>query len=275
MEHKLQRRDFLKMSAFAVVSGVLAACVPATSTSTTGTTGITTSAASAPSSTGAVAATATPTTGYSEATVAVTTSTGTKQVTYGLYKHLPYVTKPVDADFQSLDIKVPLKVDGKAVDAKSAPILFKNSVGGYVSASNVNSGQIGGPGGTPPASMKGAPPAGAMGGGPDGNSSGVSSNTDLALAAGYVVVEPGCRGRDNQAKDGTYYGKAPAAIVDLKAAVRYLRHNKGTLPGNTDWIISTGVSAGGAPTRYTAPAARRRFTTRSPQTDPQRPLHTP
>jgi acetyl esterase/lipase len=61
-----------------------------------------------------------------------------------------------------------------------------------------------------------------------------------------VVVEPGCRGRDNQASDGTYYGKAPAAIVDLKAAVRYLRHNKGMFPGNTDWIISTGVSAGGA-----------------------------
>jgi len=56
----------------------------------------------------------------------------------------------------------------------------------------------------------------------------------------------GCRGRDNKAADGTYYGKAPAAIVDLKAAVRYLRHNKGVMPGNTDKIISVGCSAGGA-----------------------------
>jgi hypothetical protein len=32
----------------------------------------------------------------------------------------------------------------------------------------------------------------------------------------------------------------------LKAAVRYLRHNAGVIPGNTDWIVSTGVSAGGA-----------------------------
>jgi hypothetical protein len=61
-----------------------------------------------------------------------------------------------------------------------------------------------------------------------------------------VVVSPGCRGRDNKASDGTFYGKAPAAIVDLKAAVRYIRHNKGVIPGNTDRIISTGVSAGGA-----------------------------
>ena len=57
-------------------------------------------------------------------------------------------------------------------------------------------------------------------GGPGGNRK-VSGNADLALAAGYVVVSPGCRGRDNKAADGTWYGKAPAAIADLKAAVRY------------------------------------------------------
>jgi len=60
------------------------------------------------------------------------------------------------------------------------------------------------------------------------------------------VVSPGCRGRDNKATDGTYYGKAPAAIVDLKAAVRYIRHNQGVIPGNVTRIFSTGVSAGGA-----------------------------
>ncbi len=76
--------------------------------------------------------------------------------------------------------------------------------------------------------------------------SNVSGKADLALAAGYVVVSPGCRGRDNKAADGSYFGKAPAAIVDLKAAVRYIRHNAGVLPGNSHWIVSTGVSAGGA-----------------------------
>jgi hypothetical protein len=82
--------------------------------------------------------------------------------------------------------------------------------------------------------------------GGQGEAGSVSSRPDLALAAGFVVVSPGCRGRDNKAADGTYYGKAPSAIVDLKAAVRYIRHNKGILPGNVDQIISVGCSAGGA-----------------------------
>ena len=69
---------------------------------------------------------------------------------------------------------------------------------------------------------------------------------------GFVCVSPGCRGRncewpqgDPRAKDGKYYGKAPAAIVDLKAAVRYLRHNADQLPGNYDHIVTHGGSAGG------------------------------
>jgi hypothetical protein len=70
-------------------------------------------------------------------------------------------------------------------------------------------------------------------------------NGEYALASGYVVVEPGCRGRDLETSAGKYYGKAPAAIVDLKAAIRYLRHNS-NIPGNKDRIITSGGSAGGA-----------------------------
>ncbi|MBK7131543.1 MAG: alpha/beta hydrolase [Bacteroidales bacterium] len=160
----------------------------------------------------------------------VRTSTGDKQVTYRSYLHIPYVANPVDKDYQSLNVNVPVKVDEITVDAGNAPILFNIGVGGYMSVNNARTGGAGGPGGQ---------------GGP-GGSTGVSGKADLALAAGFVVVSPGCRGRDNKAPDGTYYGKAPAAIVDLKAAIRYIRHNKGVMPGNPDWIISTGVSAGGA-----------------------------
>ncbi|MCD7819558.1 MAG: hypothetical protein LUH07_10995 [Lachnospiraceae bacterium] len=67
-----------------------------------------------------------------------------------------------------------------------------------------------------------------------------------ALSRGIVVVTPGARGRDNVNEDGTFFGKAPAAIVDLKAAVRYIRHNRDTFPGNVDKIFSNGNSAGGA-----------------------------
>jgi hypothetical protein len=177
----------------------------------------------------------------------VRTSRGERVVTYRSYRHVPYVAKPVDKDYQSLDVNVPVQVDGAAVDASKAPILFSVPVGGYMSARNAGPLAGGGRVGGPPA---GAQPPGAAGrggraGGP-GSGSKVSRNTDLALAAGHVVVTPGVRGRDNKAADGTYYGKAPAAIVDLKAAVRYLRHNAGVVPGNVDWIVATGVSAGGA-----------------------------
>jgi acetyl esterase/lipase len=174
---------------------------------------------------------------YVEETRAVKISSGEKQVTVHAYRHIPYVTNPVDKDYQSLDVMVPVLVDGKAVDASHAPILLAVGVGGYMSVRNAGGGGASG--------RIGGPPGGRGMGGPGGTGN-ISRNTDLALAAGYVVVSPGCRGRDNRAADGTYYGKAPAAIVDLKAAVRYLRHNAGVVPGNVNWIVTTGVSAGGA-----------------------------
>jgi hypothetical protein len=194
-------------------------------------------------------------------TKAVKTSRGDKKVTYRSYRHIPYVARPVDKDYESLDVNVPIQVDGVAVDASKAPILFTVPVGGYMSASNAGrragGGRMGGPpaGGPPPGEPdrggRMGPPEGVRGmggpgmGGPGGGGN-TSHNTDLALSAGYVVVTPGARGRDNKAADGTLYGKAPAAIVDLKAAVRYVRHNAGVMPGNVNWIVTTGVSAGGA-----------------------------
>ena len=66
-----------------------------------------------------------------------------------------------------------------------------------------------------------------------------------ALSKGYVVASVGARGRTLE-KDGKYTGKAPAAIVDLKAAVRYLHANDNMMPGDAKKIISNGTSAGGA-----------------------------
>ncbi|MDR1918520.1 MAG: hypothetical protein LBQ65_02605 [Tannerellaceae bacterium] len=63
---------------------------------------------------------------------------------------------------------------------------------------------------------------------------------------GYVVAYPGARGRTLQDKNGKFYGKAPADIVDLKAAVRYLKYNDEAMPGDAGKIISNGTSAGGA-----------------------------
>ena len=41
-------------------------------------------------------------------------------------------------------------------------------------------------------------------------------------------------------------GKSPITLVDLKTAIRFLRHNREVLPGDWDRIISVGWSAGGA-----------------------------
>jgi len=179
-------------------------------------------------------------------TKTVKTSAGEKKVIFHSYMHIPYVANPVDKDYQSMNVSVPVKINDVPVDATNAPVLFVIGVGGYMSVNNSRTGSgntqgggMGGPGGPGGQGRPGGP------GSPGGTGS-VSGKADLALAGGYVVVSPGCRGRDNKDTDGTFYGKAPAAIVDLKAAVRYIRHNKGIMPGNTDWIFSTGVSAGGA-----------------------------
>jgi hypothetical protein len=59
-------------------------------------------------------------------------------------------------------------------------------------------------------------------------------------------VCPGARGRETKSLDGKNAGKAPAGIVDLKAAVRYLKYNDDVMPGDANKIISDGTSAGGA-----------------------------
>jgi acetyl esterase/lipase len=241
------KRKILPLFLLLLVLALAVACTtPATTTAaTTGTT--TTGTTTTSTATTAPYSLEFPVDAYTLVTETVTTSLGTNEVTYKLYEHIPYVATPVDVEYQSMDVKVPVAVDGEEIDATNAPILFVIGVGGYMSVNNVSggAGMPGAmPGGAPGMLPPGGSPAGMPAGG--GQNNGISRNADLALPAGYVVVEPGARGRDNQAEDGTYYGKAPAAIVDLKSAVRYLHYNDAAMPGNAEWIVSTGVSAGGA-----------------------------
>ncbi|MDD0838258.1 hypothetical protein PSQ40_06715 [Curvibacter sp. HBC61] len=83
-----------------------------------------------------------------------------------------------------------------------------------------------------------------------------TSDTDkrgAALARGFVYINMASRSRGALAPagvyaDGIYQGKAPAAIVDAKAAVRYLRLNDNAMPGNASRIVVNGTSGGGAQT---------------------------
>ena len=63
------------------------------------------------------------------------------------------------------------------------------------------------------------------------------SDTDVYTDAGFVYVYAGARGRD---------AGAPAGVIDLKAAIRYIRYNESVIPGNMDRIFSFGMSGGGA-----------------------------
>jgi hypothetical protein len=193
--------------------------------------------------------------GYTKKTVTVTDTDGDDhEVVYHFWQAITYVAKPVDKTYQCLNVSVPVEIDGKKVDATNAPILFANSVGGYmpsdVSTATAVGGSSAGGGGMPSGAASGsaAPSAAASNATGATNATGGALNTNqlLAIAAGYVVVEPGARGRTLKNADGEYYGTAPAAIVDLKAAVRYVRFNKGRIPGNTERIFSAGTSAGGA-----------------------------
>ena len=89
----------------------------------------------------------------------------------------------------------------------------------------------------------------------DGGTYVSDSDTDqagAALAAGYVYVDVGTRGRGILAADGTFPGHAPAAVVDTKAAIRWLRLNDAALPGSAERIVITGTSGGGGLTTVVA-----------------------
>ncbi|WP_225428724.1 subtype B tannase [Levilactobacillus suantsaiihabitans] len=174
------------------------------------------------------------------------------------YTNLVYVSKPVNTKYQSMNIYVPEKYfHNKKINGYSkstAPIFMPNNIGGYMAgtAGTLTAGAMSG--GAPAGNklsgkMQGSKPTGkAPSGSSNLNANGGASSTSAtqaALAKGYVVAAPGARGRDTK-QSGKYTGKAPAAIVDLKAAVRYLKFNQSRLAGNTNKIISDGTSAGGA-----------------------------
>lgn len=140
-----------------------------------------------------------------------------------------YCDKPVVPELQSLNIYVPealMEKDGAAAETLApetprgtayapadVPIVFYNDIGGYAECS--------------PAPL--------------------TPRNRRFLNDGFVLVSVGARGRQTRDAEGRACGKAPAALVDLKAAVRWLRAHRDELPaGSTDRIVSVGTSAGGA-----------------------------
>ena len=120
---------------------------------------------------------------------------------------------------------------GVVYTAETAPILFHNTSGGY-------------------------------------SSSTIQPVNTAYLREGYVHVSVATRGKETKSvanentgsyttdhrgimdttknDEGEYIGQFPAIMVDLKAAIRYLKANDGVLPGNSQRIVSRGYSSGGA-----------------------------
>ena len=163
---------------------------------------------------------------------------GSDSIRYRAWRGLSYCDHPKD-EIQRMNIFVPEALfSGETIHGYSlhtAPVFMPNTVGGYMP----------GPAGEPGMDMMGKPNAAAF-----------------ALQRGYVVACAGIRGRTTGRKSteffvggnsdasgeetGRFCGKAPAFIVDMKAAIRYLRHNREALPGDTEKIFTDGTSAGGA-----------------------------
>lgn len=133
-------------------------------------------------------------------------------VNYTAYTDLYYVANVEDSTYQRMNLFVPEGADQRT------PIFLRNYVGGYMAAR-----------------AKGID---------------VGDASGRALAEGYVVAIPGARGRNSQVTDSKgntlFTGRAPKGLLDLKAAVRYLRHFDKEMPGDAERIISDGTSAGGA-----------------------------
>jgi len=144
---------------------------------------------------------------------------GSETITFRAYRDIVYVTNPVEivspvaTVYQKLNVYVPIEIELEDYATHDGPIFLPNTIGGYMPGLPAEPSKI---------------------------------EVGTALSKGIVVVAPGARGRTNRDSAGLYNGKAPAVIVDLKAAVRYLRFNDDIIPGDAEKIISSGTSAGGA-----------------------------
>lgn len=146
-------------------------------------------------------------------------------IAFRAYENLVYVAQPADPEHQRMSIYIPEAYFNKGSKVKvngfrrgTAPIFMPNGAADYAPA-----------------------PIQAPAEGPEG------ANASLrALAHGYVVAAPALRGREEKVDaEGHYVATAIEPLVDCKAAVRYLRHNRSVLPaGDTEYIISSGSGVG-------------------------------
>ncbi|MER5876334.1 subtype B tannase [Streptomyces sp. NPDC001910] len=230
--HPAIRRDLLRVVA---IAGALAlACGPVPASFAAAGTGAGPSRGSVKSADPQDAALAFDSAAYTTITVSV----DGRPMNVRWYKEICYVANPVAAaaqqpggpgggsttipntacGYQSMNVFVPESAFGD----QRAPIYFAVNNSGWM-ASYIKAGVTDG-----------------------GSYTSATSNVGAALKAGYVYADIANRSRGLVGADGTSPGKAPAAVVDAKAAVRYLRLNDAAMPGSAERIVVNGTSGGGA-----------------------------
>ena len=164
-------------------------------------------------------------------------------IPYYSLENVSYVTNPVDKDYQYFNIYVPacymtedengkivpnekglfgvMGEDGSTIMymTEEAPVIYINTINGY-----------------------------AAGVAPEVTASRQGQNAGYYyqfLEQGFVLVCVGARGRTSSDEMGVMDGGVPNGLVDLKAGVRWLKYNDDYLPGDSDKIVTIGVSAGG------------------------------
>ncbi len=70
------------------------------------------------------------------------------------------------------------------------------------------------------------------------------STVSTFIEQGIIYIYAGCRGRYEGGE--SYTAGAPWGVTDLKAAIRFLRYNSASLPGDLNRIYTFGHSGGGA-----------------------------
>lgn len=141
-------------------------------------------------------------------------------------ENILYTQKAVVPKFQRLSIFVPepyMKAKGEinpagkrnGYTAETVPVIFENNSAGYMQMPHT---WLGGP----------------------------RCYAHPYLKQGYIYITCGCRGHESRDEEGKLCGKSPITLVDLKTAIRFIRHNRTWLPGDMEKIISVGWSAGGA-----------------------------
>lgn len=158
-----------------------------------------------------------------------------KTIPYRFYENIPYVSKPNAPDVQVINIYVPEEL----AEDHNAPIYFLQRTGGMAGCGpfTIEEEQE---------SLIAAAKLENKLLTTEERDDSTCGFISRALYEGYVLVSPGARGQDTVV-DGVYVGRGdlPMSIVDLKAAVRWLRYNEGLIPGDPDKIIADGTSSGG------------------------------